>query len=73
MADVHISEVETKLAPINVELWRVKIGNHDNHTILVLQLNPYLDNNESDSCTHSLTTVTMIGNVTMETKVRSLP
>jgi hypothetical protein len=35
MMDVRISEVDAKLASVNMGAWRVNFGNHRNHTILV--------------------------------------
>jgi hypothetical protein len=73
MTDVQTSEVHSELTPINVGPWRVQTDNRGNHAILVWQLNPYLCNNGSHSWTHCLTTTTMVCNVTIETKVCSLP
>jgi hypothetical protein len=57
------------LTSVKVGPWRVKTGNHGNHTILVWQLNPYLWNNGLHSWTHCLTTVTIISTVTIEAKI----
>jgi hypothetical protein len=73
MADVQPSKMAAKLAPVNVETWSVKFDNNGNHTILMWLLSPYLCNNGPHSSTNRLTTVTMVGNVTVETKLRSLP
>jgi hypothetical protein len=35
MADVQTSEVDAKLAPVKVGVWRVRFGNHGNQTIIV--------------------------------------
>jgi hypothetical protein len=70
---VRTSEVDIKFAPVSVRLWRVKFGNHDNQTIFVSQFKLYLFNNGSRSWTHCLITVTMVSDVTKETKVRSIP
>jgi hypothetical protein len=36
MVDIKTFEVDAKLSPVSVELWRVKFGNYGNHTILIL-------------------------------------
>jgi hypothetical protein len=70
MADFQTSEVDAKPAPVNLGLSRVKFSNNGNQTIVVWQWKQYLCN--SSNCTHCLTIVTIVGDVTMETKVRSL-
>jgi hypothetical protein len=57
---------------VNMGSWRSTIGTHGNHTLVAWQLNPYLRKNGSHSWTHCLTTVTMVSNVIMGTKVRCL-
>jgi hypothetical protein len=52
---------------------KVKFDNHGRQTIVEWLLKPYLFNNGSHSWTRCLTRVTIIGDVTMETKVCSLP
>jgi hypothetical protein len=66
-ADAQTSEVDAKLAPVNVGPWRVRNGDYGNHTLLVWQFNPQLCINGSHSSTQCSTTVTT------ETKIRSLP
>jgi hypothetical protein len=72
MAGVQTSEMDAKFPPANVRTWRVKFCDHENHTILVRQVNPYLCNNGSHSLAYCFTTVTMVVKVTMETNVRIL-
>jgi hypothetical protein len=69
MVDIETSDLDSKLTLVNLWLWRVKFGNHGNQTILVWELKPYLFSSGS----HCLTTVTMVGDIIMETKVCSLP
>jgi hypothetical protein len=69
MAEVQTSEMGAKLTPVSLGLSTVKFGNHGSQFIVVSQLNPYLYNNGSHTLTHSLTTVTVVGDVTMETNV----
>jgi hypothetical protein len=40
MADIQTSEMEAKLASVNVEVIKVKTGNNGNHIIFVWHLNP---------------------------------
>jgi hypothetical protein len=65
MADFQTSEIDAKFAPVSVGAWRVKFDIHGNHTILVWQLITLQQ--------YCLTTATMVVNVIMENKVRSLP
>jgi hypothetical protein len=69
MVKVRISEMDIKPAPVSLKLSKVKFGCHGNQTIIVWQLKPYKCSNGSHSWTHCLTTVTIVGDVTMETKV----
>jgi hypothetical protein len=62
---VRTSEVDAKLAPVRVEQWRVKFGNHGYQTILMWLLKPFLCNSGSHTCTYCVSTVTM------ETKARN--
>jgi hypothetical protein len=64
--------VESKAEPVSLGLSRVKLGIHINQTAIVWKLNPYVCYIWSHSCTHFLTLVTVIGNVTMETRICSL-
>jgi hypothetical protein len=61
--------MDAKLTPVSLGLSTVKFGNHGSQTIVVWQFNPYLYNNGSHTLTHSLTSVTVVGDVSMETKV----
>jgi hypothetical protein len=71
MANVQTCEVGVKFAAVNVAPWKVKFGNHGNHTILVWQLNPYFATEFSTVEPHCLTRLTMIIDVTMESKLRA--
>jgi hypothetical protein len=70
MAEVQTSEVDAKPAYVIFGLSVAKFGNHGNQTI-VSQYKP-LCNSGSLSWTCYLTTVTMVGDITVETKVCSL-
>jgi hypothetical protein len=65
MVKVQTSDVDGKPAQVSLGIWRINFGNHGIQTITVWQLKPFLYS--------TFTTVTTAGNVTMETKVRSLP
>jgi hypothetical protein len=52
MADVQTSVVYAKPVPASLGLSRVMFSNHDNQTILVWQLKPYLCNSWSHSWTY---------------------
>jgi hypothetical protein len=64
--------MDAKRAPVNLGLLRVKFCSHGNQTIVLWQSKPYLSNNGSHSWSHYFTTVTMVGDVTMETEVRNV-
>jgi hypothetical protein len=69
MADFQTSEVDTKFALVRFGLSRARSSNHANQSILVRQLMSYLCDSMSHSLTDCLTTVIMLGDVTMETKI----
>jgi hypothetical protein len=67
MVKVQTSDVDAKAAPTPLE-YQGLFGNHGNQITVLWQLKPCLWNNGS----HSSTTVTMVSDITTETKVCSL-